>query len=140
MSLRDQLQAIYDQHGKLTPEIVVNEARDKDHPLHNRFEWDNEVAGEAWRREQAHRLIQKVKVVYREADDNQPEKSVRAFHAVRSEKGHVYEPVGKVVRDDFTRQLLLNDMRREWQALKRRYEEFEEFLHMVRADLGEDAA
>lgn len=140
MSLRDQLQAIYDQHGKLTPEIVVNEARDKDHPLHNRFEWDNEVAGEAWRREQAHRLIQKVKVVYREADDKQPEKSVRAFHAVRSEKGHVYEPVDKVVRDDFTRQLLLNDMRREWQALKRRYEEFEEFLHMVRADLGEDAA
>jgi hypothetical protein len=84
-------------------------------------------------------LIRKVKVVYREADESGPEKSVRAFHAVRSDKGHVYEPVEKVVADDFTRRLLLNDMEREWKALHQRYQEFEEFLSMVRRDVSDAA-
>lgn len=138
MSLRDHLQSIYNEHGRLTPSLVVDEARNEKHPLHNRFEWDDAVAGEAWRRSQAHELIRSVRVVYKEADEKNPEKSVRAFHAVRSEKEHVYEPVEKVAGDDFTRQLVLKDMEREWQALRRRYEQFEEFLTMVRRDM--DAA
>jgi hypothetical protein len=138
VSLRDELQKIYDQNGRLTPALVVDEARDESHPLHSRFEWDDAAAGEAWRRQQAHELIRSVRVVYREADDKNPEKSVRAFHAVRSEKEHVYEPVEKVVADDFTRQLVLRDMEREWQALRRRYDQFAEFLEMVRRDV--DAA
>jgi hypothetical protein len=137
--LRGQLQAVYDQHSELTPDLVVDVARDPEHPLHSRFEWDDSVAGEAWRRQQAHDLIRKVKVVYREADESGPEKSVRAFHAVRSDKGHVYEPVEKVVADDFTRRLLLNDMEREWKALHQRYQEFEEFLAMVRRDVSDAA-
>lgn len=140
MSLREQLQNVYDTHGQLTPALVVDIARDKQHPLHDRFEWNDKVAGEAWRRQQAHELIRSVKVVYREADDTNPEKSVRAFHAVRADKGHVYEPVDKVIADDFTRRLVLQDMEREWRALHRRYQNFEEFAAMVRADLGGDVA
>lgn len=140
MSLREQLQSIYDRHSQLTPALVVDEARNDSHPLHDRFEWDDAAAGESWRREQAHQLIRSVRIVYREADDKHPEQSVRAFHAVRSEKGHVYEPAEKVVNDPFTAQLVLKDMEREWQALKRRYEQFAEFSAMVRRDLGEDAA
>lgn len=140
MSLREQLQNIYDTHGQLTPALVVDMARNKTHPLHDRFEWNDKVAGEAWRRQQAHELIRSVKVVYREADNTNPEKSVRAFHAVRIDKGHVYEPVDKVIADDFTRRLLLQDMEREWRALHRRYQNFEEFAAMVRADLEGKAA
>lgn len=138
MSLRDQLQAIYDGHGKLTPAIVVDEARDESHPLHTRFEWDDAAAGESWRRQQAHELIRSVRVVYREADEKNPERSVRAYHAVRGDDGHSYEPVEKVTEDDFTRRLVLGDMEREWKALHRRYQQFSEFLAMVRRDM--DAA
>lgn len=138
MSLRDQLQAIYDGHGKLTPAIVVDEARDESHPLHTRFEWDDAAAGESWRRQQAHELIRSVRVVYREADEKNPERSVRAYHAVRTDDGHSYEPVEKVTEDDFTRRLVLADMEREWKALHRRYQQFGEFLKMVRRDV--DAA
>lgn len=138
MSLRDQLQAIYDERGKLTPAIVVEEAADESHPLHGRFEWDDAVAGEAWRREQAHALIRSVRVVYKEADEKDPARSVRAYHAVRGDDGHTYEPVEKVAEDDFTRQIVLNGMRRDWESLRRRYAEFEEFVTMVRRDV--DAA
>jgi len=139
MSLREQLQRIYDAHGKLTPAIVVDEARAPSDPLHNHFDWDDAVAGEAWRHEQARRLIRSVRVVYREADDVHPERSVRAFHAVRSDKGHVYEPTDVVAQDPVIAQLVLQDMAREWQALKRRYEQFSEFYQMVRSDLPDAA-
>jgi hypothetical protein len=137
--LRDELLAVRSQHGKLTPQLVVDTARDPEHPLHSRFEWDDAVAGEAWRRQQAHELIRKAKVVYREADESQPEKSVRAFLAIPSQDGHVFDPVEEVVEDPFRRQLTLNTMEREWKALLARYQEFEEFLSLVRRDLGDAA-
>lgn len=136
MDLRGQLQAVYDQHAKLTPDLVVDVARDPEHPLHGRFEWDDSVAGDAWRRHQARELIRSVKVVYRKAEADKPERSVRAFHAVRREDGHTFEPVEKVAEDPFTRKLVLADMEREWKQLHQRYGEFEEFLSMVRQDVA----
>jgi hypothetical protein len=134
--LRDQLQAIHDQHGRLTPELVVQVARPKSHPLHDRvFDREPREAAEAWYRQRAHELIQSVRVVYREGDDAGPERSVRAFHAVRREDGYAYEPVEKVVEDEFTRSLLLRDMEREWKQLYARFEQFEEFLSMVANDV-----
>lgn len=140
MSLRDHLQAIYDQHGELTAELVVAAARAKTHPLHSRFEWDNRAAGEQWRHHQAAELIRSVKVVYREATETEEAGTVRAYHAVRGPNGHAYQPADKVAEDPFTRQLVLNDMRRDWQALKRRYEGFAEFIAMVAEDIAEEAA
>jgi hypothetical protein len=136
--LRGELLAVRGQHGKLTPQIVVDVARDPGHPLHSRFEWDDTVAGEAWRRQQAHELIRKVKVVYQEATESAPEKEVRGFIAIPSPEGHVFDPVEEVVEDPFRRQLTLNTMEREWKSLLKRYQEFEEFLSMVRQDV--DAA
>lgn len=142
MSLLDQLQAIYDAHDKLTPQLVVDEARDGSHPLHDRFEWDNLVAGESWRRRQAHELIRSVKVIYRKATNRSPEKSVRAFHALPGddEDRYVYHPAGKVAQDPVSREILLREMRRDWQELKKRYADFSEFIDMVLGDLGNEAA
>jgi hypothetical protein len=139
MNLREHLQSIYDKYGTLTPAIVLDEARDEAHPLHGRFEWDDSAAAEQWRKSQAQELIRSVKVVYREATEKDPARSVRAFHAVRRDEGHVYEPVEKVVEDPFTKRLVMADMEREWKALKRRYEQFSEFAAMVRQDLEEAA-
>lgn len=138
--LRGELLSVRSQHGALTPQLVVDVARDPAHPLHSRFEWNDAVAGEAWRREQAHDLIRKAKFTYREADESGPERSVRAFHAVRTEAGHVFEPVEKVMEDPFTQRLVLADMEREWKSLYQRYQEFEAFLAMVRRDVGNEAA
>lgn len=134
MSLRDQLQAIYEEKGRLDPQTVVDVARPKSHPLHDRFEWNNTVAGEAWRREQAHRLIQKVQVVYREATESEAAAQVRAFHAVRDGQGVAYEPADKVAQDPLLSAMVLRDMEREWLQMKRRYGAFSEFVDMVRND------
>lgn len=137
MSLREELQAIYAANGKLTPELVVQAARPKSHPLHA-FVFDRNVkdAAEAWYRHRAHELISSVKIVYKEADENGPQRSVRAFHAIQTDEGFVYEPVERIAEDDFTRKLLLISMEREWKQLFDRYKEFEEFLAMVGADIA----
>jgi hypothetical protein len=134
-ALRGQLTAISDQHGGLTPALVVSEARDPEHPLHARFEWDNELAGEEWRREQARDLIRSVRVVWREATETEQERSVRAFHSVKTPDGHVYRPVEEVTQDPFQLKILMKDMEREWRQLQRRYADFEQFTAMVRRDI-----
>ena len=140
MSLRDQLQAVYDEHGRLTPAAVVDTARPADHPLHGRFEWDNAVAGDAYRLDQARRLIRSVRVVYREADEKESARTVRAFHAIRDEEGMAYRPVEEIVENQIATKILLQDMQREWLQLKRRYGMFEEFLQLIRSDLESKAA
>jgi hypothetical protein len=144
MSLRDQLQAIYEEHGKLTPSLVLDQARATDHPLHGRFQWDDSAAAESWRREQAHRLIRSVRVVYREATATERARDVRAFHALRAQDndngGYSYMSAEAIAADPFKTKLLLQEMEREWQALRRRYAEFEEFWRLVSEARDDSAA
>lgn len=137
MSLRDHLQAIYDERGELTPALVVNVARDNRHPLHSRFNWNDTQAAEKWRQHQAHELIKSVRIVYTSAKTGSPI-TLRAFHAVKKPDTdrYVYEPTAVVMRDPMVMNLLRAEMYRDWQALKRRYEEFEEFWDMVGGELA----
>lgn len=138
--LRSQIQAVYDQHGRLTPALLVDAARDEASPLHDRFEWNDKAAAEAHRLDQARRLIRSVRVVYKEADDKEAARSIRAYHAIRDEQGMAYQPVEEIVENQIATKILLQDMQREWLQLKRRYGMFEEFLKLVRADLEDKAA
>lgn len=139
-ALRKILIGIREEHGnKLTPEIVLDVARDPLHPLHSRFEWDDSIAAEAYRRDQAQELIRKVHVVYQEAEDDGPPRLGRAFIAIPTPDGYVYDPVEEVAEDPIRRQVALNDMERAWKDLRSRYQHFAEFTAMVRRDLDEAA-
>lgn len=139
-NLRDQLRSIYDAHGELTPRAVVNEARVDGHPLHSRFEWDDAVAGERFRESQAADLIRSVRVVYREADGQEPERSTRYWQSVRQQDGFVYRPSEEIAQDPVATQVVLMDMRREWKSMQARYGRFQEFIDMVRTDTDEAAS
>lgn len=52
----------------LTPETVVDAARNPRSPLHDQFEWDDGAAGEAYRLQQARALIKRVRVDVVRAD------------------------------------------------------------------------
>lgn len=136
--LREQLQSVYDQHGQLTPALVVVAARAETHPLHSRFEWDDSVAGERYRQAQASELIRAVRIAY--VDGKGRGQSVRAYQSVRGQTGYRYEPTADVAADPVLSQIVLMDMRREWKALQARYGHFSEFVSMVQADLNADAS
>ena len=136
--LRSELLAIREEHGKLTPALVLKAATAEDHPLHTRFEWDNETAGHKYRLSQARELIRVVREKY--IDRTGAPSNVRTWHAIPREDGMVYEPLDDIVNDDVASKILMQSMEREWRALRKRYERFAEFREMVLRDLQGDAA
>lgn len=133
--LREQLLDIRDAYGKLTPDNVVHASMPPSAPLHHHFDWDDSIAGPKWRRHQAHELIRAVRITYREPTDEQDATDIRAFHAVRDDTGHYFEPADVVAADPILTELVLRDMRREWEALRRRYGHFSEFVDIVQSSL-----
>lgn len=48
--------------NRLTPDLVLEDARNKNSPLHDIFEWNNAIAAQKYRLDQARELIRSVKV------------------------------------------------------------------------------
>lgn len=137
--LRTELLAVRAEYGALTPSAVVDAARPEGHPLHSRFEWDDTVAAEAHRRQQARQLI--AMVVRDVRRPNGKASSIREFHSVRGDgPDPVYEPLDDIVADPVMTAVLLATMKREWLTLKRRYDRFAEFHQMILEDLGVERA
>lgn len=136
MNLRDELMAVRDRFGALTPANLVDAARDADSPLHSRFEWDDSTAAEKFRRVQAAELIRSVKVSYADVRDRPQE--VRAFLPVRGvdSPASVYEPTELLLADPFTAKMKLQEFEREWKAFKAKYEHMKEFASIIARDIA----
>lgn len=61
-SVQDHLIALHRQHGTLTPELVVEDAKKPNSPLHEMFEWDTDKAATAHWHDVARQLIRNVRV------------------------------------------------------------------------------
>jgi len=136
--LRSELLRIRDEAGALTPALVVAAATPEGHPLHNRFTWDDTIAGHKYRIIEARELIRVVREQY--VDRKGGPASTRFFVSVPAPTGMVYEPTAEVAQNEVGRQVVLRAMEREWRTLKRRYEQWDEFTAMVMRDLAGDAA
>lgn len=117
----EALDKVRHDYGHLTPEVVVEAARAKRHPLHDQFEWDDSIAAEEFRRAQAQRLISAVVVITPETAANPP----RAYYSVRKvdEKGRVdreYEPLSVVLSNDAIRAQVIDDIRRSIASFQRK--------------------
>lgn len=133
-TLREQLDQVRSVFGRLTPTAVVDAARPDDAPLHSRFEWDDTVAAEKWRREQASELIRSYRITYKETTNGPV--TVRGFQAVRgleSPHSSEYVPTEEALADPFTRQLVLRECERDVAALKSKYAHLKEFAAILTA-------
>lgn len=148
MSVLEHLQAIYDRHQELTPQLVLKEATNPEHPLHRRFTWDDGEAATRWRLHQAQALIRSVNVVL-DRGENVPPISVRAFvsHSEirrgaeeESDGTGAYLPVEQVVTDDVMRTAWFQSLRRDWERLKAKAGASQEFAQMVMDDMRELAS
>jgi len=147
MNVYEQLQAIHNRHGVLTPGIVVSEAANPEHPLHARFEWDDTQAAERWRLNQAQALIRSVNVQIETTE--QRIISVRAYIS-KSEMGRgddtdnpetgIYVDVHEVVASDVMRTAWFRALAKDWQRLKAKAGASQEFAQMVMDDMRQIAS
>lgn len=128
--------------GVLKPQAVVEAARRKTHPLHPHFEWDDALAAEAFRLDQARNLIRIVRI----EDEATEEGSVRAFVSVADhDNGVAYRTVDNVKRSAELQIALLKSAERDLEAFERRYRSLADICQIVRtarenvaAKLGSD--
>ena len=136
MSVREELERIYNTDGVLTPAAVVDDARPEDAPLHSRFEWDDSVAGEQYRMVQARQLIRSVRVTVQPQPEASPVQ-VRVFHNVADEdESRKYVPLRVLMEDPESAQRVLRRAWDEWLQLKRKYADLDGFLSMVSGDIA----
>lgn len=131
MTYREEFERIARKHnGILRPADVVDEARNPDSILHRAFEWDDSVAAEAYRIQQAKELI-RVQVVVIE---NRQE-PVRAFVSLSRDRltDGGYRITADVLNDrDLYREMLL-DAADELRSFQRKYNRITELSEVFAA-------
>lgn len=112
----EELERIYNTHGKMDPADIVDESRPDDAPLHPCFEWRDDVAAERWREQQARQICCCIVTQAETSAGKQME--VRAF--VNVEK--TYQPLAVVFKStDKTAELLASAMK-ELESFKSKYQ------------------
>lgn len=123
-SAGDELERIRTRHnGRLEPEWVVHEAKLARNPLHDLFEWDDNVAAQNYRVDQARGIIRSIDVVVEEVE--QP-KAVRAFVSVVRDRDRSYTSVSHAMSDPVLRKQVLADAWAALEAWRKRYAELDE--------------
>lgn len=115
-------QKVYEEIGdkSVSPEEVLNKARNEKSELHKCFEWNDGVAAEKYRLQQA-RMIINLLVIKTENKDDEP---IRVFQ-ISSEK-NVYQPTRFFIQNPDEYQILLRRAKGELQAIRNRYKTLSE--------------
>ena len=114
-----------DRGGELHPGDLVDAAKDPASVLHRHFEWDNKVAAESYRLDQARAIIRLVRVVDKDGDQS------RAFVSIRSDHGVSYRSIGDVLQSKDLRERVLEQAEKDLAAWQTRYRELHDLVERV---------
>lgn len=115
--------------GELTPQDILDDARNGNSPLHSFFEWNDSAAAEQHRLAQARGLIRSVVAIYTSPD--KPAVRQRAYVSIRGagQEAH-YREVGHAMSVKSTRDIVLKTAWREFQQWRARYRDLQEFSEL----------
>ncbi len=143
-----ELAGIYARDGAVTPEAIVEAAKPKGAPLHGAFEWNDGVAANRYREDQARTITRKLTVSYKQHDgavtapvrylvklvghpeDQDVEQSDEVKHAIAP---HVYIPIKKVMASEDLRARYVHDAYRAAASWRRRYRDIDRFASIFAA-------
>lgn len=100
-----------------TPAQILEKARDEATELHKCFTWDDTVAAERWRLQEA-RTIVRLLVIERKEDDPEP---VRQFFKIGAEHDAGYKQTVLIVRDQDEYKALLRQAKAELETFRHKY-------------------
>ena len=123
----NELEAIYEEHGKLTPPLIVADARNEDRETHKLIEWDDSAAAESYRQEQARYIMRNIIVVQSSPKLEEPKEEqkiikFRAFENVETEDQERYfMPMQVAVGREDTRNYMLKQAMLALQSFRQKY-------------------
>lgn len=124
-------QKIIDEDGVVTPERLVDVSRPEDAPLHDEFEWNDGIAAEKFRCEQARQIIKNVVTIETSSEEIREEKKDRAFVSNGDDK-HEYVTLATALSNSKWRESLLESARKDMIAFKIKYYRLVELSHIIK--------
>lgn len=112
---------------EITPQNVLDLARNENSVIHDDFEWDDKIAGEKYRLHQARRMIQSF-VIETEENEKVPTRVLQ----ITAEQ-NVYKPVTFFVEREDEYKALLNRALSELESFQRRYKRLAELENVIDA-------
>lgn len=116
--------------GFLTPDAIVEHARNPASSLHNRFDWDDSSAAQKYRLQQARGLIRSITVtVVRQPSEPKTIRiqTTRAYQSLPSQRGSKgYEKVTQIMPNNNKRNELLATVLKEMISYRNRYADLSE--------------
>ena len=126
----EMLEDMHNRGIEVTPEVLLDASRDVNSPTHNEFEWDDSVAAEKYRVEQARLLIAHVRIV-REDNPTQNYKE-RGFVPVPGARS-VYVPLQTALDKEEYKKHLLKQAANDAQVFLAKYRRLEELAAVTTA-------
>ena len=122
-------QKVADEIGndRISPAEVLEKARDVNSELHKCFEWNDSIAAEKYRLQQARGIL--INLVYKEKESNA--EPVRTFQ-ITSQR-NVYQPTVSFLVQDDEYQNLLKRAKSELESFKKRYHTLSELQEVFEA-------
>lgn len=114
--------------GRLTPKAVLQEAKAPKHFLHQYFEWDDALAADHFRQDQARTLIRCVQIV----NDDDADKFAPAFLSISDKSGVSYRPLQVVMASTELQLAVLQRAERDLESFERRYRDLGDICDLVR--------
>lgn len=115
-----EIEKLVAKTGDISAEGLVNHASNKNSPLHNLFTWDNDVAADLYRRTQARKVLNTLRVV---VESNGEEIPLIAYVSVTVDDSPAYVTTAKAMSEEEYRAEVLNDALRSLAGFERRYRE-----------------
>lgn len=112
------------KYGELNRENVLESARSEDSPIHSLFEWNNTVAAEKYRLEQASLLIINLDVEV-QSSENKPI-ICRAFMNVSESKNGSFINIESAFKNQESKEIVLKRALQELQAFELKYRNLKE--------------
>lgn len=126
LEVGEELDKIRRTYGELQAEHVVSEARRPGSMLHEAFEWDDSVAAEEYRKEQARYLIQSIRIV----TENGGRREMPYAISVVTGEGREYVPTLDLFSDRQWRLRALQTALMEAEQWRARYMNLEELARV----------
>lgn len=117
------MEKIEDRDGAVTKEALLEEARPEDSPMHPAFEWDDGVAAEKYRLEQARYIIADIVVMVEKVGDDDEMKSIPAYVNVVAGKNNPagYRRIDVAMHDEVMRDAVLQNALAELKQFRKKY-------------------
>ncbi len=118
---RAEMQALFDAHGTVTPQQVLEYASNPATALHTAFTWDDPAAARRYRLIEAQRLIRRTFVVL-EVPGSKEERRVHMAVSLPEDRGaNGYRLMSQVLEDPEKRDQLIRAALRELATFRRKY-------------------